>query len=105
VANPAGATTTVVSVSRVGPFGLMEQVTVQVLDAAGNPVNGGSVTITDGGLSQTVNVNGGSASATFSPSLWNWLMDFFVSHNVSAAFGGTASDQGSSGTLVAAPGS
>jgi hypothetical protein len=41
-----------------------ETVTVGVT-SAGKPVNGGSVTITDGGQSQTTAVTGGVASATF----------------------------------------
>jgi hypothetical protein len=103
--NAAPTTTTVVSVSRVGLFGLMEKVTVKVLDAAGNPVSGGSVTITDGALSQTVDLSGGTATATFSPSVLVLILDAFFSHNVTAAFGGTANDLGStSATFVAAPG-
>jgi hypothetical protein len=99
----ASTTTKVLSVQRVGPFGLMEKVTVLVLDAAGNPVSGGSVTIHDGVLSQTVNLGGDSASATFSPDLLTWLIDLFLSHDVTATFSGTANDQGSSSATFVAP--
>jgi hypothetical protein len=66
----APATTTVVSVVSdsfgLGPlFGPQtEQVKVSVT-SGGNPVNVGSVTISDGGQNQTVPVSNGSASATF----------------------------------------
>jgi len=66
----APATTTVVSVVSdsfgLGPFFSPQTEQVQVsVTSGGQPVNVGSVTISDGGQNQTVPVSNGSASATF----------------------------------------
>jgi hypothetical protein len=97
---PAASTTTkIISVTKVGPFGLQREVTVQVLDAAGNPVNGGSVTISNGKQSQTVGVSGGKASAIFNPGLLELWWDFLFGYTLAASFGGTSTDPASSGSL------
>jgi uncharacterized repeat protein (TIGR01451 family) len=65
-ASPPPATVTITNVSdRFTPFGQNETLTAHVTAAGGQAVNQGSVTFHDGGMSQTVQVSNGTATATF----------------------------------------
>jgi hypothetical protein len=66
-------------------FNQLDTITALVTDAAGNPVNGGTVTLTDGGQFITANVQNGVATAVFNFSLFNEIPG---AHGVNAFFSG-----------------
>jgi hypothetical protein len=74
-----------------------ETVTAQVSGPVGLPVNGGSVTLTDGGQTQTVSVVNGQATATFK---FNLLQELKVvsTHTVTGNFSDLSGGFGSSST-------
>jgi hypothetical protein len=93
----ADTTVTVTGVTDSYTFkGQKETVTVRVVDANGNPVNGGQVTITDNGVSKTVGVSGGSASATFTFGLFHENPN---AHGIDAVFSGAGFNGSRASTL------
>jgi hypothetical protein len=88
-----------------GSFHQTETVKGQMV-AGGVPVNGGTVTITDGGVTQTVAVNaGGTFSATFT---FNLFQEFSTAgaHPIGVSYGGTTVGStafGSSSGSISAP--
>jgi hypothetical protein len=90
-ATPATTATSIAGLKVSASFGLATQtetVSGQVV-AAGIPVGGGSVTISDFGQNQTVGVNAnGNFSATFTFNLAQELSGSARSHSVTASYGG-----------------
>jgi hypothetical protein len=95
---PTTTTTVTAVTSRYALFSQIEIVTARVT-ANGAAVSAGQVTITDGGQTQTVNVSGGTATATFT---FNLFQAQPLAHPVTATFGGATGFAGS-GTNFTAP--
>jgi uncharacterized repeat protein (TIGR01451 family) len=86
-----------------GLFGMKEVVTVTVTAANGATVNEGSVTLNDGGKSQTVSVSNGTATATFKFSLFQEFM-VALQHTITGDYSDPMPIFGSSSTSFTAPG-
>jgi uncharacterized repeat protein (TIGR01451 family) len=86
-----------------GLFGATETVTARVTAPGGLNLNQGSVTFTDNGVTQTANVSNGTATTTFSFSLFQELK-VALGHGVSAAFSTTTGDLGAATSTFQAPG-
>jgi uncharacterized repeat protein (TIGR01451 family) len=102
-----GAAPTTITITRAHDrFGLLQEwetVKVRVTGPGGTPVNEGSVTLHDGGLTRTASVSGGQASVRFTFNLFQELKTAFP-HGVTSSLSTGSGNLGSSSSTFRAPG-